>query len=147
MAIEQPDLVYDVFDSDGDYDDEEDSNGVYVSIQMLLYGIHQLFNTPVWLLNGVLSHQYSVCTISPIQCVYHLTSTVCVPSHQYSVCTISPVQCVYHLTSTVCVLSHQYSVCTISPVQCVYHLTSTVCVPSHQYSVCTISPAQCVLSH
>ena len=34
MAIEQPDLVYDIFDSDGDYDDEEDSNGVYVSIQV-----------------------------------------------------------------------------------------------------------------
>ena len=41
-----------------------------------------------------------MCTISPVQCVYHLTSTVCVPSHQYSVCTISPVQCLYHLTDT-----------------------------------------------
>ena len=51
MAIEQPDLVYDIFDSDVDYEDEEDSNGVCVSIQVWLYGIHLLFNTPVWLLN------------------------------------------------------------------------------------------------
>ena len=34
MAIKQPDLVYDIFDSDVDYEDEEDSNGVYVSIQV-----------------------------------------------------------------------------------------------------------------